>query len=133
MKSILSMSLFSSLLLLIAVNSYPGTSSKYTLEKKYFSTLDSWVNSGGKINEVQDIVVKTCGKLVMLTANAPEKVSLATTERDEFHFRVDVCTKMTINRVHPQPEFKNKETIKIICEDNEVVLFKKLCLKSGFK
>lgn len=71
------------------------------LEDQYFKTLDGWVAQGGPIDDVQRSVVETCGKLVMVTANIGEKVALTTTQREEFHFRVDVCTKMTVHRVHP--------------------------------
>lgn len=103
------------------------------LEEKYFQTLDGWVKRGGPVNELQDTVVKTCGKLVMLTASNSEKVSLSTTQRDEFHHRVDVCTKMTVNRVHPQPEFEKKEIIRMICDESKENLFKKLCKRYGFR
>jgi len=75
---------------------------------------------------VQQTVVETCGKLIMLTASGAEKAALATTRREDFHFRVDVCTKITVNRVHPQPEFEKKETVTIICDRSEIGLFKKL-------
>jgi hypothetical protein len=71
-------------------------------------------------------VVETCGKLVMLTTDTLEKIALATTQREEFHFRVDVCTKMTVNRVYPQPEFEKKEIIVMICDESKVMLFRKL-------
>ncbi len=103
------------------------------LEEKYFQTLDGWVKRGGPVNELQDTVVKTCGKLVMLTASNSEKVSLSTTQRGEFHHRVDVCTKMTVNRVHPQPEFEKKEIIRMICDESKENLFKKLCKRYGFR
>jgi hypothetical protein len=103
------------------------------LEEKYFHTLDGWVKRGGSMNEVQDTVVQTCGKLVMLTVSNSEKVALSTTQREEFHYRVDVCTKMTINRVHPQPEFEKKEIIRMICDEIKVNLFKKLCKRYGLR
>lgn len=103
------------------------------LEEKYFQMLDGWVKRGGPVNELHDTVVKTCGKLVMLTASNSEKVSLSTTQRGEFHHRVDVCTKMTVNRVHPQPEFEKKEIIRMICDESKENLFKKLCKRYGFR
>ena len=63
----------------------------------------------------------------MLTASTTERVALTTTRREDFHFRVDVCTKITVNRVHPQPEFEKKQTTVIICDQSQVALFKKLC------
>ena len=103
------------------------------LEEKYFQTLDEWVKRGGPASEIQDTVARTCGKLVMLTVSHAEKASLSTTQKDEFDHRVDVCTKMTVNRVHPQPEFKKKEIIEIICDESNVNLFKKLCRRCGFR
>lgn len=101
--------------------------------EEYFSTLDSWVKEGGQVSEVQNMVVETCGKLVIATVGGSEGLSLATTQREEFHFRVDVCTKMTVNRVHPQPEFEKEELVKSICDDSKVVVFKKLCRRSGLR
>jgi len=103
------------------------------VEEAYFSKLDDWVKRGGNINDVQNVIVDTCAKLVMATVDLSEMTALSTTQREEFHFRVDVCTKMTVNRVHPQPEFDKKITLKIICGDSDVILFKKLCHISGFQ
>jgi hypothetical protein len=103
------------------------------LEEKYFQTLDGWVKRGGPANEVQDTVVQTCGKLVMLTVSSSERVALSTIQREQFHYRVDVCTKITVNRVHPQPEFEKKEIIRIICDESTVSLFKKLCKRYGLR
>ncbi|MGH7792807.1 MAG: hypothetical protein ACREOB_10895, partial [Thermodesulfobacteriota bacterium] len=108
-------------------------SAEQKLEAKYFATLDGWVNRHGPVKEVQETVVVTCGKLVMLTVSNSEKIALSTTQKDEFDFRVDACTKMTVNRVHPQPEFENKEIVRMICDDSKVDLFKKLCKHSGLR
>ena len=43
-----------------------GESATQKLEATYFTTLDGWVNRSGPVNEIQDTVVQTCGKLVML-------------------------------------------------------------------
>lgn len=112
---------------------YAEKSATEQLEEKYFQTLDGWVKKGGPINELQDTVVKTCGKLVMLTASTSEKVALSTTKKDDFHHRVDVCTKMTVNRVHPQPELKKKEIVRMICDESKEDLFEKLCKRYGFR
>ena len=101
--------------------------------EKYFSTFDGWVKGGGQVGEVQNTVVETCGQLVLATVSASEKVSLSTIQREEFHFRVDVCTKMTINRVHPQPEFEDLELVKSICDESKKVVFRKLCRRSGLR
>ncbi len=103
------------------------------VEATYFSTLDGWVKRGGPVNELQDTVVQTCGKLVLLTVNASEKLALVTTQREEFHIRVDVCTKMTVNRVYPQPEFEKKDIVSTICDDSKASLYRKLCKRSGLR
>lgn len=103
------------------------------LEDKYFSVLDGWVERGGKINEYQSVVLETCGKLVMVTANASEVVTLTTTQREEFDFRVDVCAKTTVNRSHHQSEFDDPKIIQAICDDSKVLLLRKLCNRSGLR
>jgi len=125
--------LFLLLLAVFPTLTYAEKSATEQLEEKYFQTLDGWVKKGGPINELQDTVVKTCGKLIMLTASTSEKVALSATQRDEFHHQVDVCTKMTVNRVHPQPEFEKKEIVKMICDESKEDLFKKLCRRYGFR
>jgi len=117
----------------LATVAHAEKSATEQLEEKYFQTLDGWVKRGGPVIEIQDVVAKTCGKLVMLTASDSEKASLSTIKRDEFHHRVDVCTKMTVNRVHPQPEFEKKEIIRMICDESKENLFKKLCKRYGFR
>jgi hypothetical protein len=77
-------------------------------------------------------VVDNCGKLTLTQAGPYGAISLTAFERDEFGFRVDVCTKMTVNRVHKQPEFDKREIISTIC-DGEVDLFRRLCARSGLK
>jgi hypothetical protein len=101
------------------------------LEKRYLSTLDEWVAKGGPVSEIQERVVGTCGKLILAAASPSERVTLSTTQRDEFDFRVDVCSKMTVHRVHKQPEFENREIIKNICGGNSLPIFKRLCKHSG--
>lgn len=108
-----------------------GTSDK--LEGEYFRRLDDWVKRGGPVREIQDTVIGTCGKLVMVDASAAEKAKFTTTQRGEFDFRVDVCAKMTVNRVHPQPEFGNQKIVASICDESDVVLYKKLCKRSGLR
>ena len=103
------------------------------LEDKYFSALDGWVDRGGKVNEFQNIVVQTCRKLVMATANASEVVAFTTTQKEEFDFRVDVCAKTTVNRSHHQSEFDDPKIIQAICDDSKALLFGKLCRRSGLR
>lgn len=103
------------------------------VEQKYYQILDGWVKQGGPIEALQDTVVKTCGKLVIVTVDNVEKARMATTQREEFHHRVDVCTKLTVNRVYPQPEFEKPQILKNICDDSKTVLFKKLCRRYGLR
>lgn len=103
------------------------------LEDKYFSVLDGWVERGGRVNEYQSVVLETCGKLVMVTANASEAVAFTTTQREEFDFRVNVCAKTTVHRAHHQSEFDDLKLIQAICDDNKVILFGKLCKRSGLR
>lgn len=100
---------------------------------RYFKALDQWVAGGGTLGQIQSEVVENCGKLVMLHATEAEQTSFMTTQRDEFDFRVDVCTKITVNRVHPQPEFDNPKITTMICDESQLALFKKLCWKSGLR
>lgn len=95
------------------------------VEEKYFGTLDTWVARGGRVEDVQSTVVETCGKLVMLNATSGERVRL--------HFRVDVCTKLTVNRVHPQPEFQKREIVSMVCDPGKLELFVKLCARNGLR
>lgn len=101
-------------------------------EEKYFAGLDHWVRDGGNVKTVQQAVVEPCGELVTLNATKTEAVGFLTTNREEFDFRVDVCVKMTVNRVHKQPEFEKPEIVGMICGSGNV-LFEKLCRRSGLK
>ena len=112
---------------------YAGKTLADKLEDKYFSVLDGWVERGGRVNEYQSVVLETCGKLVMVTANASEAVALTTTQREEFDFRVDVCAKTTVNRSHHQSEFDDPKIIQTICDDSKVLLLRKLCNRSGLR
>lgn len=103
------------------------------LEEKYLATLDTWVTRGGRVEDVQGTVVKACGKLVMLNATPGERVRLATIDREDLRFRVAVCTKMTVNRVHPQPEFQKREMVSMVCDPGGLALFLKLCARSGLR
>jgi hypothetical protein len=77
-------------------------------------------------------VVQTCGKLMMATATAQQRVTFLTTDRGEFDFRVDVCTKMTVNRLHAQPEFQKPELVRAIC-NSSILVFRQLCVRSGLR
>ena len=103
------------------------------LELNYYDKLNEWVIRGGQAEEVQSRVVETCGKLIMLIASPDERIEFISTQEEEFHFRVDVSTKMTVNRVHKQPEFKNKEIISKICDESGNPLFSNLCKRSGLR
>lgn len=102
------------------------------LEDIYWAKLDAWVNGGGNLQTIQANVVETCGKLTVATATKSEVTGFLTTEREEFDWRVDVCTKSTVHRVYPQPEFDNPEIVSMICGSN-VALYQKVCERSGLK
>jgi hypothetical protein len=40
---------------------------------------------------------------------------------------------MTVNRVHRQPMFDNKETVSMICDKSRNPLFVRLCKRSGLR
>jgi hypothetical protein len=103
--------------------------------KYYTSRLDDWVAKGGDAHTVQTQVVETCGKLIMSQAGIVERFQLVTFYRDEFDFRVDVCTKMTANRIYKQPEFEKPEVVAMICDDPHPFheLFGRLCRRSGLR
>jgi hypothetical protein len=97
--------------------------------------LDSWVKSGGTVDTVQSKVVETCGNLVLGQAGAIERLQLLTFYGDELDFRIDVCVKMTVNRLYKQPEFEKPELVNMICDDPKPFheLFPRLCSRSGLR
>jgi hypothetical protein len=101
----------------------------------YTKRLDAWVSSGGDVKTVQSDVLETCGKLVLSQAGGFEWIQLLTFYRDEFDFRVDVCLKVTANRLYKQPEFEKPEMVTMICDDPRPYheLFKRLCRRSGLR
>lgn len=103
------------------------------LEEQYYGTLDAWVARGGQIDEVQGTVVPTCSKLVMWTATAGEKISFTTTDRREYDFRVDVCVKTTVHRVHAQPQLQDPRIVQTLCRESKLPLYVELCRRSGLR
>lgn len=103
------------------------------LEDRYLRVLDRWATSGAVMNNFQQQVVATCGKFVVADAGWFERLELSTFYRSEFDFRVNVCVKMTANKVYPQPEFSNVALVTMICENPgpEHQLFGKLCRRDG--
>lgn len=122
-------------LCLIASTACSAETEPEGVEKEYFAILDAWVDGGGLIDKIQERVVRICGKLVLLTADEAERDALRSTDLKEFHFRVNICTKITVNRAHPdlEPELKNKEVVSLICDESGISLFGKLCRHSGLK
>jgi hypothetical protein len=88
------------------------------LQEKYFEQLDQWVSRGGDVQSTVNDVVKTCGKLA-LTYGTPAENAALLADTEELRFRTDVCSKMTINKVHPQPEFENAEVVSTICNGKQ--------------
>jgi hypothetical protein len=95
--------------------------------------LDSWVANGANLKTLQSQVVEPCGNIIITQAGWFERLELMTIYRSEFDIRVAVCTKMTVNRRYPQPEFKNAKLEYLICDDpnpyHEVL--RHLCQRSG--
>lgn len=90
-----------------------------TLEKIYLDRLRAWINEGGNPQTVKERVLKPCSKLVMLTATKTEVESFISKESiDEYDYRAGFCMKATVNVIHPQPEFENKNKIAKICGSN---------------
>jgi hypothetical protein len=102
-----------------------------SLYDHYLAGLDTWVQKGGDVGTLQADVVETCGKLVMSQSGVFQNFKFLTYARDDFDFYVDVCTKMTVNRVHKQPEFEKPQIVASLCGPSSEVFFRKLCLRSG--
>jgi hypothetical protein len=98
----------------------------------YTHRLDDWAHRGGPVQTVQNDVVTNCGKFVLTEAGPINALWLSMFDREEFDFRVDVCSKITINRVHPQPEFQNPEIVRSLC-GSQTALYRRLCEISGVK
>ncbi len=103
------------------------------LQALYLSRLDAWVASRD-VKTVQAEVVGNCGKMMYL--RDPSLGSATTSElKETLDMRIDVCTKITVHRVEPQPEFSNPAINKIVCGDmpkSEPVIGV-LCAKAGVK
>jgi hypothetical protein len=121
--------------LVIVVGSFTLAVFRDALFDLYTKRLDAWVSSGGDVKTGQTEVVETCGKLVLSQAGAFERMQLLTFYRAEFDFRVDVCLKMTANRLYKQPEFEKPEMVAMICDDPRPYheLFRRLCQRSGLR
>lgn len=116
-----------------------GTLLISALRDRFFSfnmeKLDSWVKNGAPVSTLQTEVADTCSSLVLSQAGALERLELLFIFRDELDFRIDVCTKMTANRVYKQPEFEKPEIVNMICDDPKPFheLFRRLCRRSGLR
>ncbi len=102
------------------------------LENVYLSQLDRWVGEGGPIDGLQNEVVATCGKLVMLMASPGLRSAFVSTDPEEYDLRVDVCTKMTMHRVRAQPQLLQPGVVDLLC-DRGNILFSRLCERSGLR
>jgi len=122
-------------LFILSSSAYCGDDSsiKQLVIKKYLAQFETWATNGGDLSVLEKEIVEPCGKLVMVTASVIEKATFLTTNREELDFRVDVCVKMAVNRVYPQPEFENPEIIGMICDDHSVPLFEGLCIFHGIE
>lgn len=100
------------------------------LRDLYLSRLDQWVSSNAKPETIQTQVVENCGKLMMVLVSAEQQKAFMGPARDELDTRVDICTKITVHRVSPQPEFSNPKILKLVCHDMKSV-FHNLCERAN--
>lgn len=122
------------------------------LEERYLADLDAWVARGAIFREGEKVdeaavqarvrpALETCRKLVTLTATPGEKAEFSKTDNsrivqgryDEYDMRVDVCTSMTINRVHAQPNFQKPDLVRMVCDESRVSVYRRLCVRSGLR
>lgn len=99
------------------------------LTSLYVGRLDQWVASGGNLEQVQSEVVDTCGRLILVTADAQRRAEL-NADANAWALDADICAKITVHRVHPQPEFSNPEIVGLVCEGTNS-LFRALCARAG--
>lgn len=97
----------------------------------YANRLDAWVRAGGSPATIQSEVIGECGQLVMSQSGALQIIKFLTWRRDDFDYYVDLCAKMTVNRVHPQPEFAKRDLLNAYCGPASEPFFQKLCKRSG--
>lgn len=96
------------------------------LQKRYLDKLDEWAKNPS-METIKTGVQKNCAGLVFVSATPDEAKQFAQgKERDEWDFRVDVCTKMTVNRIYPQVEFKNPKIVEMICKEG-IPIFREMC------
>jgi len=108
---------------------------KVKLEKLYLQKLDKWVSDGGDVNSVQEQVITNCGKLFYMHVD-PERIpNLSVDAREGYDQLIDICSKITVNRVHPQPEFEDPKTVKLVCIDiaADHPVIGKLCQKANLQ
>ena len=108
-------------------------------EQGALDTLDNWVAkpkpSGSALPEVEEVnklVVPACARLVSLYATAAERKAFPRALRKEWDFRVAFCSKGTVHRRWPQPEFENKEFVGAECSgDGKLTLL--ICRRAGVR
>jgi hypothetical protein len=131
----------------------------WRLEAFYLKTLDDWVERwvvlmergdhmddvnkailGGQFeDDVNNVLVPTCGELVIATALVQDYIGfLRDSPRSywrpggSYPFRVDICAKVTANRVGKQPDI-NPATVHLICDESRIALFATLCKRGGLR
>ncbi len=102
------------------------------MENFLFGRLDQWVAGGGDLATIREEVVASCAQLAVLIATPEERALFADLDREEYDLRVDVCTKMTMHRVSPQPEFARQDVLPLICDRGQPMLTR-VCQRSGFR
>ncbi len=102
------------------------------MERHLLGQLDTWVAEGGDLSQVANTLAPTCSQLAVLIATEAERDGFLNTNREEYNLRVDVCTKITMHRVHPQPEFGDPRMMSLVC-DRGLPLYQRLCRQGGFR
>ena len=104
----------------------------------YWSQLDEWAESKETdreklIEKGLTLLPEACSNLVMAYwVGSGRSMAMNSEERSEWEFNVDLCMKATMHRHFPQPEFENKQIVKLLCHDNKDYDFNyQLCERAG--
>jgi hypothetical protein len=102
------------------------------LKALYLDRLEKWIANPNPTT-AQEQVVRTCGMLTIISAPLDTASNfLKGDEREEFDARVDACSKLTVHRAWPQPEFSKPKTIDLVC-NRWTPLLRELCIRAHLK
>lgn len=126
--------------IIIVMASLPLTPSKATetpsliaeLEESYFKKFDAWVAAGGKVETIEAEVGQTCGKLIFMNSSPTEYARYTADKREDFDMYMDMCIKITVNRVHKQDFSANQKMVDAACKYS-LPIIAKVCDRAGLK